>query len=66
MIESVLEHPVDKIICSHEQPQKYLPSKRMELCTRQVPRRLFFISFHVAVTESGQGLDPSRAWRDSG
>lgn len=24
MIENILEHPVDKIICSHEQPQKYL------------------------------------------
>lgn len=24
MIENILEHPVEKIICSHEQPQKYL------------------------------------------
>lgn len=44
MIENVLEHPVDKIIYSHEQPQKYLLLQRMELCTCEAPSNPLFIS----------------------
>lgn len=44
MIENVLEHPVDKIIYSHEQPQKYLLLQRMELCTCEAPLNPLFIS----------------------
>ena len=56
MIENILEHLVDKIICSREQPQKYLPLQCMELCACEAP---LHPSFPVPVTEVGPGLEPS-------